>query len=121
MRLLNKISLSIIFILLLATNIKAQLETNGSFENTNLGVVTGSDVKGWVISTASGVSPAPVFEIVGDVTKEGSKALKVTVNGTGANQSDIQITADSITVYRGGAYNLSIWARADLPGAQINI
>jgi endo-1,4-beta-xylanase len=121
MRLLNKISLSIIFILLLATNIKAQLETNGSFENTNLGVVTGSDVKGWVISTASGVSPAPVFEIEGDVTKDGSKALKVTVNGTGANQWDIQIIADSIPVYQGGTYNLSIWARADLPGAQINV
>lgn len=100
--------------------IKAQLVTNGSFESSNTGVVSGTDVKGWLIQVASGVNPPPLIEIVSDTVEQGNRALKVTVNGLGTNQWDIQAVADSIPVVQGATYNYSIWAKARKPGAQVN-
>jgi len=98
----------------------AQLVTNGSFESSSLGVVTGTDAKGWLIQVGTGVSPAPAFEIVSDTVQQGSRALKVTVHGVGTNQWDIQAVADSIPVTPGATYNYSIWARSSIRGAQVN-
>jgi len=103
-----------------SSSVYAQLETNGGFESSNTGVVSGTDVKGWFIQVAGGVNPPPVFEIVSDTVKEGNRALKVTVHGLGVDQWDIQIVADSIPVTPGGTYNYSIWAKADKAGATVN-
>ena len=94
--------------------------TNGGFESSNTGVVDTTAVKGWLIQTASTVSPAPVFQIVSDTVEEGSRALKVTVNAAGTNQWDIQAVVDSLHVKPGGVYNYSVWAKAANPGAQVN-
>jgi len=103
-----------------ASNVYAQLVTNGSFESSKTGVVSGTDVKGWLIQVASGVTPAPVFEIVSDTVQQGTRALKITVHGLGTNQWDIQAVADSIPVTPGATYNYSVWAKSLQPGAQVN-
>ncbi len=100
--------------------VSAQLVTNGSFESSKVGVVSGTDVKGWFIQVASAATPAPVFEIVSDTVQQGNRALKVTVHGLGSNQWDIQAVGDSIPVKQGATYNYSIWARALKRGAQVN-
>jgi GH35 family endo-1,4-beta-xylanase len=94
--------------------------TNGGFENSNTGVVDTTAVKGWLIQTATTVTPAPVFQIVSDTVQEGTRALKVTINAAGTNQWDIQAVADSVRVKPGGIYNYSVWARAAKAGAQVN-
>ncbi len=97
-----------------------EVVTNGSFENSDPGVVDSTDVKGWFIQVASGVTPLPEFEIVNDSVQQGNRAMKVTVHGIGSNQWDIQIVADSLHVDPSVTYNYSIWAKADKPGAQVN-
>jgi Beta-1,4-xylanase len=105
----------------------AQLVTNGSFESSKTGVVDSTagindntSVKGWLIQVASAATPAPVIEIVSDTVEDGNRALKVTINGIGTNQWDIQAVADSLHVRLGGIYNYSIWAKAAKAGAQVN-
>ena len=94
--------------------------TNGGFESSNTGVVDTTAVKGWLIQTASDVSPAPVYQIVSDTVEEGHRALKVTINAAGTNQWDIQAVADSLHVKPGGVYNYSVWAKSATAGAQVN-
>ena len=60
--------------------------TNGGFESSNVGVVTSTGTKGWLIQYVSDISPAPEYEIVSDTVEQGNRALKVTVHGSG-NQS----------------------------------
>ena len=120
----KKLSSFVFFIALLyiviSGTLHAQIVTNGSFEDTNAGTITGTDAKGWLIQVADGITPAPVFEIVGDTVQQGSKALKVTIDGLGTNQWDIQIVADSLHVTNGATYNFSVWAKAQNAGAQVN-
>ena len=92
--------------------------TNGSFESSNTGVVDTTAVKGWVIQKVTG---SAVFEIVSDTVEQGNRGLKVTVSALGTNPYDIQAIADSLRVKPGGVYNYSIWAKAALPGAQIDL
>ena len=121
-KLSNRLSFFLMFLMLFFTVISsyAQLVTNGSFESSSTGVVNNNDVKGWLIQVADGVNPSPVFEIVGDTVEQGNRALKVTVQGLGSNQWDIQIVADSIPVTPNATYNYSIWAKAEKAGAQVN-
>ncbi|HTX17125.1 MAG TPA: endo-1,4-beta-xylanase [Bacteroidota bacterium] len=100
--------------------VQAQLVTNGGFESSNVGDITATGTKGWVISVAAGITPPPVFQIVGDTVEEGNRAMKVSVSGLGANQWDIQAAADSIPVKPGTTYNCSIWAKAAKAGATVN-
>jgi GH35 family endo-1,4-beta-xylanase len=93
--------------------------TNGSFESSDTGVVN-NNVKGWVISVGSGVTPPPLIQIVSDTVEEGNHALKVTVNAATSTQWDIQAIADSLRVKPNGKYNYSIWAKAATAGAQVN-
>jgi GH35 family endo-1,4-beta-xylanase len=94
--------------------------TNGGFEDSNTGVVDTTDVKGWEIQVAAGVTPLPEFRIVSDTVEEGSRALKVTVHGLGVNQWDIQIIADSLHITPGALYDYSIWAKSEKAGATVN-
>jgi len=100
--------------------LNAQIVTNGDFESSSVGVVTGADVTGWLIEVADTVKPKPVFEIVNDTVEQGSRALKVTVHGLGVNQWDIQIVASNIHVRPGIPYNYSIWAKSQKAGATVN-
>ena len=93
---------------------------NGGFEDSPVGIDTTGATKGWLFLVASGVTPPPVFEIVSDTVEEGSRALKVTVHGLGTNQWDTQIVADSLHITPQVTYDYSIWAKADLAGAQVN-
>jgi len=117
-------SMMVILLMLILTfsakNVNAQIVTNGDFENSNTGVVTGTDVEGWLIQVADGINPPPVFEIESDTVEQGDNALKVTIDGTGSNQWDIQIVADSLPVEPGGTYNYTIWAKSLKAGAQVN-
>jgi endo-1,4-beta-xylanase len=114
------ISFAVIMLLGAGSANAQNLVTNGSFESSNTGVVSGTDVKGWDIEVATGITPPPVFEIVSDTVEQGNRALKVTVHGLGTNQWDIQIVADSIPVTQGATYNYSIWAKCQKPGAVVN-
>jgi endo-1,4-beta-xylanase len=113
---------SIVFLmmlmLILMTGIaNAQLNTNGSFENSAVDTVSGIDVEGWVIELATGADA--VFQIVDDTVKQGSRALKVTVNTIGTNDWDIQVVADSIPIQQGETYRYSVWAKSS-GSSQIN-
>ena len=102
------------------TNIYAQLVTNGSFENTDTGSVSGTDIEGWVLEVASGLSIDPEFTIVDESVQHGNRTMEVVVHSVGSNPWDIQLVADSIPVEPGKAYRYSIWAKAETPGAQVN-
>jgi len=102
------------------TDVTFHVVTNGGFENSDTGVVENTDVEGWLIQVADGITPLPVFEIVSDTVAEGSRALKVTVDGLGTNQWDMQIIADSLHVQPNVLYNYSIWAKSEVNGAQVN-
>ena len=121
MRRLSGIALAATALLLSGTAmLRAQTVTNGSFENSSVGDITATGTKGWLVQYASGVTPPPVFEIVGDSVHDGSRALKVTVHGLGTNQWDIQIVSDSILVVPGVTYTYSIWAKSTRQGATVN-
>jgi len=109
-------------VLILSTSVKlhAQIVTNGGFESSGIGDITATNTEGWLVLVASGITPPPVFEIVGDTVQEGSRALKVTVHGLGANQWDIQAVADSIHVIPGVTYSFSVWAKSEKAGATVN-
>jgi endo-1,4-beta-xylanase len=98
----------------------AQRVTNGGFESSDTGAVSGIAVKGWLTLSGSGVTPPTEFKIVGDSTKQGTRALKVTVHGLGSNDYDIQAAADSIPVTPGATYSYSIWAKSQNTGAKVN-
>jgi len=100
-----------------AINLNAQLVTNGSFEATPLGEVSGRDVAGWVIEKQAGSAD---FEIIDSVVQHGNRALKVVVSAIGSNQWDLQIVVDSIPVVPGGKYRFTVWAKAQKAGAQVN-
>ncbi|MBE3120844.1 MAG: hypothetical protein IMZ58_01360, partial [Thermoplasmata archaeon] len=70
-----------LMLIIIAGTANAQLVTNGGFESSNTGVVDTTEVKGWLIQVATGVTTKPVFEIVSDTVEEGNRALKVTVHG----------------------------------------
>jgi endo-1,4-beta-xylanase len=99
----------------------AQLVTNGSFENSNTGIVNGTDVSGWFIQFGTDITPPPVFEIVSDTVKQGNRALKVSINGIGTNNWDIQAVAENIPVTPGKTYTYSVWAKAKIAGAKVNL
>lgn len=99
-------------IIILSGTSNAQIVTNGSFENTPTGPVTGTDVNGWVIEVAGAISPAPELSIVDDTVKHGSHALRVVVNAVGSNPWDIQVVADSLPVQPGETYSYSIWVKS---------
>ena len=120
MRAVNKIlySFFLLLIMLIPKSVKAQLETNGSFENSKLGLVTGNDVKGWLISVDTGLDTK--FEIINTQAKDGSQCMKVSLNQMGANAWSIQLVGDSIKVNPGETYSFSIWVKAEKAGAQAN-
>jgi endo-1,4-beta-xylanase len=109
----------LMMLLFLVSNLKAQIVTNGSFEETALGPVTDTAVKGWLIQVASGLTAAPSFSIVNETAQSGSNSLKVVVNSAGTNSWDIQIVADSLHVVPGSTYKYSVWAKADKANSQI--
>jgi endo-1,4-beta-xylanase len=110
----------ILFFGLLPVNTFAQLVTNGNFEISDTGIVDSSDVEGWLIEVAEEINPLPIFEIVSDSVKEGNRALKISVQGLGTNEWDIQAIADSIPVEHADTYNYSVWAKAKDSGAKVN-
>ena len=105
--------------MLLATagTVDAQTNTNGSFESTDLGVVTdlAAGVDGWSLEVAEALTEAPEFSIVDDAY-EGDRALRVAVNATGENAYDIQATATPVNVTPGATYNVSVWAKSETAG-----
>ncbi len=113
-------TLTVVALLFSSAPVKAQLVTNGGFESSNTGIVDTTDIKGWLILVASGITPPPVYEIVSDTVQSGNRAVKVTLHGLGSNQWDIQLVSDSIPVTPGGTYNYSIWAKSEKAGATVN-
>ncbi len=95
--------------------------TNGDFEDSNTGVVDSTNIKGWLIQVAQGVTPPPVYEIVNDTVEHGQRALKVTVNGLGTNEYDIQVVADSLHITPGVRYDYSIWVKGRKSRSPINL
>lgn len=95
---------------------------NGSFEETETGVVTdlANGIAGWNLAIGSDVDPAPVFEIIETDAPDGAKALAVTVNAAGADPWGVEATAFPVTVTPGATYTYSVWARADQSGAQVS-
>jgi len=86
----KRYSVYFVLMLMLLTSkmIFAQLQNNGGFESSPVGVVT--SIKGWYIGVADTVKTKPVFEIVSDTIEQGHHALKVSVFSIGVNKCDIQ-------------------------------
>lgn len=98
------------------------LNTNGSFENTEPGLITDliNGIEGWILELLG--EAQATFEVIEDSTApHGNHVLKVTPTTFGPNQWSIQAVADSIPVEPGGRYRLSVWAKSEAPGAEINI
>ena len=114
---ISKVFVTCLLLVFTALNLNAQLVTNGSFEATDLGVVSGTDVDGWVIEKLAGSAD---FEIIDSDVQHENRALKVVVTEPGSNQWDLQIVADSIPVVPGGNYLFTVWAKAQQAGAQVN-
>nr|HRD19390.1 carbohydrate binding domain-containing protein [Candidatus Neomarinimicrobiota bacterium] len=110
---IGKVFVTCLLLVFTAINLNAQLVTNGGFESSEPGAVTGTDVEGWLIQISAG---SAVFEIVDDTVQSGNRALKVTVNSLGSNQWDLQIVGDSIPAVPGAKYRYSVWARAQKTG-----
>ena len=114
-----------VFLVILITgpNIIAQginiLNTNGSFENTDPGSVSGTDIEGWVLEVGTGVDTDPEFEIVGDTVQHGTHALRIIVHSVGTDPWNIQVVADSIPVEPGATYRYSVWAKSN-SASQVN-
>ena len=117
-RLNNNIIFSILLMLTLMIGaVNAQLNTNGSFESSEVDTVTGTEVEGWVIEVGGGADA--IFEIVEDMVQHGTKAFRVTVNTIGPDTGDIQIVADSIPFQQGETYQYSVWAKSS-GSSQVN-
>ncbi|MBN2425148.1 MAG: carbohydrate binding domain-containing protein, partial [Calditrichaceae bacterium] len=95
----------------------ADLNTNGSFESSEVDTVTGKDIEGWLIEMGGGADA--VFEIVDDTVFHGSKALKLTVNTIGSDAWNIQLVGDSIPAQQGETYHYSVWAKSSA-SSQVN-
>ncbi len=109
----------LLLVLFIGVEARAQSNTNGSFEETPVGVVTdlGGGIAGWTLNVGTDVDPAPVFEIVEGDVPDGSKALAITINAVGANAWHIEATAFPVVVEPGVTYTYSVWARAAQDGA----
>jgi endo-1,4-beta-xylanase len=114
---------ALVFFLGTATESAAQsggvVNTNGSFENAEPGVVSGTDVEGWNFEL--GGSADAVFEIVTDNPQDGDHALKVAVNERGASAWNVQAVNEGIPVEPGKTYELSVWFRSDNPYGSVDI
>lgn len=93
------------------------INENGSFEDSELGVVDTSDyhLPFWELYLANGADAT--FEIVDDPVQDGERAVKITVNELGINAWDIQVSGYDLYVEAGASYRFSMWARAEQPGA----
>ncbi|ULC60701.1 carbohydrate binding domain-containing protein [Flaviramulus sp. BrNp1-15] len=78
------------------------INTNGSFEDSDLGVADG--VTGWGGLNGANASG----EITDEDSHDGDKSVKMTINAIGANPWDIQPNS-SMTVVDGETYHLSVW------------
>ncbi|MDG5766207.1 endo-1,4-beta-xylanase [Balneolales bacterium ANBcel1] len=90
---------------------------NGSFEDSELGVVDTADyhLPFWELYLANGGDAT--FEIVDDPVQHGERAVKLTVHELGDNAWDIQVSGYDLYVEAGASYTFSMWARAEEPGA----
>jgi GH35 family endo-1,4-beta-xylanase len=111
---------TILILSLISASTFAQIVTNGGFESSDVGDITATGTEGWFIQVTGGIDPAPVLEIVSDTVQEGSRALKVIVNGLGGDPWDIQVVADSLNVKPQSKYQYSVWAKSENPGAQVS-
>ena len=94
----------------------AQVNTNGSFEDSDTGAVDiNADTPGWNLNVGGDADAA--FEIVEGGAQDGDKALKVTVNAIGADAWNIEASSEPFPATRGATYRYSIWARAETAGA----
>ena len=97
-------------------SVAAQVNTNGSFEDSDTGAVDiNTDTPGWNLNIAGDADAA--FEIVEGEAQDGEKSLKVTVNAIGTNAWDIEASNELFPVTQGATYRYSIWARAETAGA----
>lgn len=101
---------------LVAGSASAQINTNGSFEDSDTGAVDiNTDTPGWNLNIGGTADAA--FEIVEGGAQDGDKALKVTVNAVGADAWNIEASSEPFPAAQGATYQYSIWARAETAGA----
>ncbi|MDI6401600.1 endo-1,4-beta-xylanase [Balneolaceae bacterium ANBcel3] len=94
------------------------INVNGSFEDSELGVVEDLEdyhLPFWELYLANGADAT--FEIVDDPVQEGERALKLTVHELGDNAWDLQVSGYDLYVEAGASYRFSMWARAEESGA----
>ena len=77
---IGKVFVTCLLLVFTAINLNAQLVTNGGFESSEPGAVTGTDVEGWLIQISAG---SAVFEIV--MIRFSQATAKVTVDYLGSN------------------------------------
>lgn len=92
---------------------------NGSFENSNV-TVSGdtTSVEGWNFFVQDGASGT--YAIIDSVAKDGSRALAVTINGTGTQDWSLGAVNEPVPVVSGQMYTLTLWAKASESGATAN-
>lgn len=117
--------LSFMFMLLTGLFINAQAQevvvnTNGSFESSDV-TVSGdtASIEGWnffVLDDGAGGT----YAIVDSIAKDGSRALAVTVDSTGAEEYSLGAVNEGIPLISGTTYTVSLWAKSSEAGATAN-
>ncbi len=92
---------------------------NGSFENSNV-TVSGdtTSVEGWNFFVQDGATGS--YAIIDSVVKDGSRALAVTITGTGTQDWSLGAVNEPVLVQPNQTYTLTLWARASESGATAN-
>lgn len=118
----NFIFSSILFAAMLANfSLKAQIVTNGSFEETDTGSYASNlaGIKGWLMQLSDGA--VADFSIVEGDAQKGNKSLKIVIDTAGTNAWSVQAVGDSLDVVPGHSYTYTVWAKANVSGTQVNI
>ncbi|REL38126.1 T9SS C-terminal target domain-containing protein [Rhodohalobacter sp. SW132] len=96
------------------------VNTNGSFELSE--VTTSGDtaaVEGWQFFVLDD-GAAGTYAIVDSVTKDGNRALAVTVESTGSEEYSLGAVNEGVPVIGGLTYTVSLWAKSSEAGGTAN-
>lgn len=81
---LGRIVAGVLMRLFAVSGVYAQLVNNGGCDNSKA-VIYSTRIPAWPISAVNTISPALAFEVESDKVLQGSRAMRVSIHGTGTN------------------------------------
>jgi len=114
-RLFKNIIYSLMLFMTMGISVLAQqINKNGGFENTSVGIKNENDITNWDLIVGS---PAVAdFTVQDSIIYEGNRALRVKVSKVAVNPWDVQAVNEPFKVTPNTTYTYSIWVKADVAG-----